>query len=92
MALADIRVIRCVVNPQLARERAERRNLTQPAEQQGRRRREIAKPGEAASSALPFEPLSLPVPTLDVDTTERYDPELSAVVAFLLSRDTTTGS
>jgi hypothetical protein len=32
-----------------------------------------------------FEPVSLPAPSLDVDTTDGYVPELAAIVEFVNS-------
>jgi len=73
--LADLRVVRCRVHPEVARERMEHRQTEQPTR---------AAHADAAhlAAAAPFAPLTLDVPTLDVDTTDGYRPGLPAVLAF----------
>lgn len=73
--LADLRVIRCRIGEDEARDRMRRRQLTQSTR---------AAHADAAHLATPppFTPLALAVPTLDVDTADGYRPELAAVVAF----------
>jgi predicted kinase len=73
--LADLRIVRCRVDPDAARARMERRL----AEQITR-----AAHADAAhlSAAAPFDAIHREAPTLDVDTTDGYDPRLDAVVAF----------
>ena len=62
--LADIRIVHCVLDPELAAERV------------ARRRGYPSKNG-------PFVPLSLPVPSLTVDTSDGYAPGFHEIVAFL---------
>ena len=73
--LADLRVIRCRVDPAEARRRMQRRLRSEPS-------RGAHADAEHLTSAPPFEPLSLAVATLDVDTTLRYDPNLAEITAF----------
>jgi len=73
--LADLRVIRCRVDPAEARRRMQQRLHSEPS-------RAAHADAEHLSSAPTFQPLSLPVATLDVDTSVRYDPNLAAITAF----------
>jgi hypothetical protein len=73
--LADLRVIRCRVDPAEARRRMQQRLLSEPS-------RAAHADAEHLSSAPAFEPLSLAVATLDVETSLRYDPNLAAITAF----------
>lgn len=72
---ADLRVIRCRVGEDEARARMRRRQLTQST-------RAAHADAEHLATPPPFTPLTLAVPTLDVDTTDGYRPEVAAVVAF----------
>lgn len=83
---ADMKLIHCTVSPELARQRVIHRRL----EQQSVPEPTIA-PAEPAAGAGPtvirtFEPLSLPIPSLRVDTTDGYAPQLDEIVAFVLSQ------
>jgi predicted kinase len=73
--LADVVVVRCRLDSVAARERMERRRAEQPT------RAAHADLAHLAAAA-PFAPLTLDVPTLDVDTTDGYRPDLPAVLAF----------
>lgn len=77
--LAELRVLRCRVDPTVARARLEQRRhdqVTRAAhDDAGHLRRDPA-----------FVPLELDVPTLDVDTTDGYAPDLDAVTAFVRAR------
>lgn len=72
---AELRVIRCVVPDEVARQRALARLATDPAR---------AAHADAEWFAVPraFRPLDLDVPTLDVDTADGWDPALESIVAF----------
>jgi predicted kinase len=73
---ADIRLVRCRTDPEVARDRMRRRQAEQPT------RRAHADLDHLAAAA-PFTPLTLDVPTLDVDTADGYRPGLPAVLDFL---------
>lgn len=73
--LADLRVVRCRVGEDEARDRMRRRQRTQPT-------RAAHADAEHLATRPPFIPLTMAVPTLDVDTTAGYRPELAGIVAF----------
>jgi predicted kinase len=74
--LAMLRIVRCYIDPEIARARAERR---------GSRQRSRAAHDDIGhfSTARSFEPIRLDAPTLDVDTTNGYNPNLDAIAAFV---------
>jgi predicted kinase len=76
--LAELKVIRCQLDPEAARVRMQRRRSKQPT-------RAAHADLEHLAAAAPFTPLTLDVPTLDVDTADGYRPELPAVLAFCSS-------
>ena len=73
--LADLKVIRCRVDDEVAAARMQRRRTEQPT-------RAAHGDLEHLAAAAPFAPLGLEVPTLDVDTSDGYRPELAVVLAF----------
>lgn len=80
--LADIRVVRCVADPELARERIATRAATQPSrsahDDAGFLRRIAA--GERPIQS--WVPIALDVPSLVVDTTRGWAPSLERIVEF----------
>jgi hypothetical protein len=84
--LADIRVVRCIIDPGLALRRMALRLQQQPW------RLEVHQDVQyldqklcGAPTAAPFNHVALDVPTLDVDTTDAYSPALDVVVRFARS-------
>ncbi|MFD8596636.1 AAA family ATPase [Kitasatospora sp. NPDC059646] len=82
VGLADIRVVRCVVDPEVARARIARRAADLPS-------RAVHADAEflhrIARGERPIEswvPISLDVPRLVVDTTHGWEPPLARIVAF----------
>lgn len=73
--LATLKVVRCRVPDEVARRRA----LARMAEQSTRA---AHADDEHFSVPRTFEHLQLDVPTLDVDTSEGWTPDLAAIVAF----------
>jgi predicted kinase len=73
--LAVFRIVRCQVPPSVARSRAEQRRREQFTR---------AAHDDAGHFSLEgsFEPIQLDAPTLDVDTTDGYRPDLDAITAF----------
>jgi predicted kinase len=83
-ALARLRVIQCHLDPAIAFERAARRSV----ESAHRRRthadstigRDAADWAQAFAS---FDRVSIDAPSLDVDTTQGYSPDLGTIVGFV---------
>jgi predicted kinase len=78
---ADVRIIHCTVSPDLAVDRISTRAATNPL----RRAHEADSPDLDAHrrTHATFNPITLPVPTLTVDTTTSYNPPLADILAFL---------
>jgi predicted kinase len=86
LQISEIKIIICMVDPHLARSRFVQRGLSDPnrlkfhgdwgvrAAQEGIE----LPPGD-------YNPPLLPIPTLEVDTSEGYRPSLNDIEAFLLS-------
>lgn len=73
--LADLKVVRCGVDDDLARDRMRRRRAEQST-------RAAHADLEHLAGSTTFVSLTLDVPTVEVDTTAGYRPALSAVVEF----------
>jgi hypothetical protein len=71
----ELRVLRCLVEGSVARGRMERRLAESHL-------RAAHADAEHLATGPGYLPLSLAVPTLDVDTTDGYRPDLSALSAF----------
>jgi len=85
--LADIRIVHCIVDPALARERIARRLADQKASRASHPDRELLEALDSGKLSLEsFEPISLSGPSLLVDTTHGYDPELDRIIAFVNQR------
>ncbi|NDU75846.1 AAA family ATPase [Actinomadura sp. DSM 109109] len=84
-AEADIRLVHCVVDPELAHRRAAARESERP-DTPASRRAALARRGGTGRAATGFEEVSLAVPTLRVSTTNGYDPGIDAIVAFVHDR------
>lgn len=82
MELADLRVVRCVVDPELARARITHRATTQPSRSV---HGDVAYLRSIAEGQRPIEswvPIALDVPSLIVDTTEGWKPSLARIAEF----------
>jgi predicted kinase len=80
---ADLRIIHCTVSPEVAEERIIRRATDNPlrkAHEDGRSSADLERWRRAHTS---FDPITLPVPTLTVDTTDGYSPALPEILTFL---------
>lgn len=82
--IARIRMVVCEINPQLARERFIQRGLSDSNRTRfhGDRAVHAAKDG-IDLPIVDYEPPRLDVPTLTVDTSDGYDPELGEIVSFI---------
>jgi predicted kinase len=83
--LASLRIVRCAVAADAAQARITRRaneNPLRKAHEDGHRLQDADSWRRSHES---FIPISLPVPTIDVDTTDGYDPGLPEIVALVNS-------
>lgn len=76
--LARLRIVRCVVADEVARDRQQHRLLT-------RGTRRAHADAEHLNRAAPFQAIHLDAPTLDVDTSDGWNPGLPAVAEFCRS-------
>ncbi|WP_238158275.1 AAA family ATPase [Kribbella voronezhensis] len=75
---ADLRIIRCTVSPDVALDRITTRAAANPL----RRAHEVTPDLDAhRRTHTTYDPITLPVPTLTVDTTDQ--PPLAEILAFL---------
>lgn len=87
MGLARLRIVQCSVDPAVACERIERRRAAEPS-------RGAHADGQLLAALTPenrrafasFERLSIPAPSIVVDTADGYAPDLEQVVAFVAAR------
>ncbi|MGH3568793.1 MAG: AAA family ATPase [Pseudonocardia sp.] len=87
LPVADVRVVHCVIDTELAVDRVIRRNQATKSDPVALAQAVGScdiRPGSAVTR--PFDMLSLPVPTLMVDTTAGYEPALDTIVAFVAAR------
>lgn len=76
--LATLKIVRCSVSADVARARQEQRLLTQST-------RAAHADAEHLTQAAPFDPIQLEAPTLDVDTSDGWRPDLSTIAEFCRS-------
>lgn len=79
---ADIRILRCVVDPALARDRITRRAAEDPTRAAHADGDLLARIADGQRPIESWVPISLDVPTLTVDTTHGWDPPLDSILAF----------
>jgi predicted kinase len=75
--LAQLRIVQCHVDATVAHERAATRHRNAHADSAQ------AELAEWTSAYAAFERVSLPAPSIDVDTTDGYEPALAEIVAFV---------
>ncbi|MEV5705237.1 AAA family ATPase [Actinoallomurus sp. NPDC052274] len=85
-AEADIKVVHCVIDLELARRRVTERRREQPDGPSSRRAELARRAGTGARTVSRFEEVSLAVPTLRVATAEGYDPGIEAIIDFIRSQ------
>lgn len=73
--LATVKIIRCAVSDDVARDRQLRRMLTQST-------RAAHADAQHLGDTQTFDPIHLDAPTLDVDTSDGWQPNLAAITAF----------
>lgn len=83
--LATLRIVHCAVSDEVARERVSRR-LASDASRAAHADGAFLTTDQGARAA--FERISIPAPSLVVDTTDGYAPELASIVAFIGSPST----
>jgi predicted kinase len=77
-SLAELRIVQCMADDDVVRERLVR---LRPAHGDRSQRARVALAGGAVFEG--FERLSLPAPSIAVDTTDGYQPGLQAIVDFV---------
>jgi predicted kinase len=75
--LARIKVVQCIVDDAVARDRAEQRTAHDPT-------RKAHADADAESLRRSFNRLALDVPSIDVDTTKNYVPDLEFIASFVV--------
>ena len=73
--LATIKIVRCTVADVVARNRQQQRLLTQST-------RAAHADSQHLTEAAPFDPIHLEAPTLDVDTSDGWQPGLAVIAEF----------
>lgn len=76
--LATLKVVRCLVSEDVARDRQQQRLVSQ-------RTRKAHADAEHLIQADNFEAIHIDAPTLDVDTSDGWQPDLQAIVEFCCS-------
>jgi len=75
----EIRIIKCSVDPNVALERRRRRFEESPLRQAAHGDQTI----DGGGATTEFVPVSMPVPSMIVDTSDGYDPGLKDILAFI---------
>jgi predicted kinase len=78
LGLARLRIVHCMVDEAVARERMVRRMAQSAAARSAHADAELLSRGTAA-----FERISLPAPSIEVDTTTGYEPSVPEIIAFI---------
>jgi predicted kinase len=85
-SLARLRIVHCVVDADLARDRVARRLADGEVARSAHADEDLLERLEAGTEPEPFESfdrLSLPAPSIVVDTTDGYEPELAEILEFI---------
>jgi len=82
-AIARIKIVHCLIDPELARVRRMQRSVAEPARARFHHE-DCSAPASAERDKLPppYDPPRLDVPTLTVDTSDGYRPVIDEIVAF----------
>lgn len=85
--LADLRIIHCVVDPALARERIMKRLIEHPTSRSSHLDRELIELLDSGELSLEsFQPISMAAHSIRVDTSSGYDPDLDRIIEFINRR------
>jgi predicted kinase len=83
-ASVETRIVHCAVDPDVARERIGRRMLGDELSRGAHQDGELLRALDAGTSwTTSFQPISIEAPSMRVDTTHGYDPELAEILAFV---------
>jgi predicted kinase len=80
--LASIRILQCIVGPDIAHARISQRLHSNPLRAAHNDHSQLQQPS-GPDTSKPFVRLSLPAPTLTVDTTDGYQPSLTDILTFI---------
>lgn len=81
LGLARLRIVHCTVDDAVARARVARRIARGDPARAAHADADLLGAGDHGST--PFERISLPAPSIEVDTTDGYSPGLTEIVAFI---------
>jgi predicted kinase len=85
--LARLRIVQCQVDAAVSFERAVRRSATSAGHRRAHGDSTLGKEVEDWRRAFAsFDRVSIPAPSIDVDTTDGYAPDLAAIVEFVNRR------
>lgn len=83
--ISQVKIIVCTVDPRLARSRFIQRGLSDPNRLRFHSDRGVRAAQNGVELPLEnYDPPLLPIPTLEVDTSDRYYPNLEEIETFLL--------
>jgi predicted kinase len=89
-AIAQIRIVICSIDPAIARTRVIQRGQLDPERERYHGDWAVRAANEGQELPITtYDPPHLSVPTLLVDTSEGYHPQLETIVAFTMQRDGT---
>lgn len=81
---ARVRIVHCHVDAAVARERIAQRADEMPARRPVHGDYSLLEPFDSFKLKFEsFDPIALPVPSIEVDTTDGYDPTVEEIVAFV---------
>ena len=90
--LAHLRIIRCSVDPAVSFDRAVQRAAKSESHVKAHGDSTIGQSAEDWARAVQsFEHISLLAPAIDVDTTNRYEPNLEQIIDFVNQKDFADG-
>ena len=85
---ADIKIIVCTTAPQLAKTRFADRLLNEPGRKTFHGEKPIISPNDKTALLIEqYENISMEVPTLQVDTTNNYNPGIDVMVDFIKQKN-----